>query len=191
MDALEYQYHEGWRSVAEQSREIRELRHIDRVARESWAPALEAVRLSTPVSGAEVYEIVSSVQKMAEDPVSSIGYLMANEDVALHYINDSQSAWDHFKNYGRFEGRHLTHDPDAFNTFVSKLDRESSAISRRLEELAAAIVRAERPVSENEIQHLRKEIADLQNSYSWRITAPLRKLAKPFMERNGKTGSSH
>ena len=54
-DALEYQFRVGWRSVSEQSRRIREERHIDRVARESWLPALEAARLSKPVSCADLY----------------------------------------------------------------------------------------------------------------------------------------
>jgi glycosyltransferase involved in cell wall biosynthesis len=63
-DALEYQFRVGWRSVSEQSRRIREERHIDRVARESWLPALEAARLSKSVSCADLYRAFCSQHQL-------------------------------------------------------------------------------------------------------------------------------
>ena len=39
------------------------------------------------------------------------------------------------------------------------------------------------PIMDGDVQRLRREIAAMRSSYSWRLTAPLRKWAKPFMER--------
>jgi hypothetical protein len=119
-DALEYQYCEGWRSALERSTEIGEERHIDRIARECWLPALETARLSKPVSGSSLYKAVRSFQLkdsaqrqvVPESPVPAI-------TVAL----------------------------------------------------------------DTEVYRLEKELSDLRNSLSWKITAPLRRLARPLMER--------
>lgn len=54
-EALEYQYREGWLHVSEQARLVQEERNTDRVARESWAPAIQAVRLVKPLRGSELY----------------------------------------------------------------------------------------------------------------------------------------
>lgn len=55
-EALEYQYREGWSHISEQTRLVQEARNTDRVARGSWAPAIEAVRLVKPFRGSELYE---------------------------------------------------------------------------------------------------------------------------------------
>jgi hypothetical protein len=112
VEALEYQYREGWRSARERSERIRAERHIDRVARESWMPALEEARLSKPMSGADLYRVISG-----------------------------------FSETGPAQ-------PDD-----SRFEREIYRF--RLE---------------SEVYNLRKEVRDMRNSPSWRITAPLRRL---------------
>lgn len=57
MEALEFQFQEGWRQAGEQSRRVRQERHIDKVAVESWAPALESCVLEKPIRAGELYEI--------------------------------------------------------------------------------------------------------------------------------------
>jgi glycosyltransferase involved in cell wall biosynthesis len=121
-EALEYQYREGWRSALERSECIRAERHIDRVARESWLPALEAAGLSEPVSGADLYRVISRFLE-GETPL--------------------------------LDGSHL----------------EREIYSLRVK---------------SEVYSLRKEVGALRNSLSWKITAPLRKLAKPLMQRNAR-----
>ncbi len=97
MDALKHQYEEGWRSVKERSQPIRDCRHIDRVARECWWPALRSVRMPQPVPAGKLYRLLSAA------------------------------------------------------------------------------------CSNSEVQMLKRQLDDLRNSFSWRITAPLRRLARPFM----------
>jgi glycosyltransferase involved in cell wall biosynthesis len=58
MEALEFQYQEGWRLMGEQARIIRQERHIDKVAIESWAPALESCVLEKPIRVAELDELI-------------------------------------------------------------------------------------------------------------------------------------
>ena len=64
-DALEYQYQEGWRSIPERARQIREVRHIDRVARDCWWPGLEAGRLAKSVAAADLHEAFGASQPEA------------------------------------------------------------------------------------------------------------------------------
>jgi glycosyltransferase involved in cell wall biosynthesis len=189
IDALEYQFREGWQSASGQSKRIRSERHIDRVARESWLPALQAARLAKSVSGAELYEAFRSFYEMQDSASANMAYLVANEDVAFGYVNESRSPWNHFEQHGQAEKRQMTHDPRALDSFLSKVDRESTEISKYLGNGHFQREPGGRPVPigfESDVNRLRREIADLRNSLSWKITAPLRRIAKPLMERNGR-----
>ncbi len=200
-DALDYQYREGWRTVSEHSRTIREERHMDRVCRESWIPALESVRLTKPIRGKDFYEIFRSTSQMADDPASRLGYLAKNHDVAFGYVSNSRTSWDHYEEHGRLEGRQVMHDAGALNDLISRLERESSEIVRqtelRIEKITggrvnqadgdqmAAIKKEDiAPQLGSEVDRLEKEVADLRGSYSWKVTEPLRRLARVYMERN-------
>jgi glycosyltransferase involved in cell wall biosynthesis len=118
IEALEFQYHEGWRLMGEQSLRIRQERHIDKVAVESWAPALESCVLEKPIRTGELYEIVERALRDGLDVERRGG------STADRINSDLQLA---------------NHD-------------------------------------------LHREIQELRHSLSWRITAPIRSLAKPILE---------
>jgi glycosyltransferase involved in cell wall biosynthesis len=121
-EALEHQLQEGWQLAIEASHDIREARHIDRVARESWLPALEGARSSKPFSGTRLSAAVRAFQQKSAGGTAEVG-----GDMRPGYV----------LNNGLYSG-------------------------------------------------LRQQIAEIHNSYSWKVTAPLRTLAKPLMERNGR-----
>jgi hypothetical protein len=198
-DALEHVYQEGWRSASERSQWIAKERHIDRVAKESWFPALEAAIIPKPVSGRHLFEAFRSSLEMRNTAASNIGYLVANLDVARNWVSDIHSAWDHFEAHGRHEGRHICHTPAALEDFVLTLDREFEEVAERLrmrqdeanERLAnkealrasqAEIASLQESIAE--VPRLQDEISALRNSLSWKITSPLRRLAKPLMVGN-------
>jgi glycosyltransferase involved in cell wall biosynthesis len=187
--ALEDQFRDGWRTTQKQSETIRHQRHIDRVARESWLAALEGAVLPKSVAGADLYEAFYSVHELKDTASSNLGYIVANEDVAHGYIDESHSAMDHFERYGRAEKRRATHDAGALDKFVSKLEIENAHVAKRLTNTAGHSASARTALTngfDTETHRLRTEISELRNSLSWRVTAPLRRLAKPFMERNGR-----
>lgn len=49
-EALEYMLAEGWRDAGEQQERVVAARHMERVARECWFPALERSRLASPMT---------------------------------------------------------------------------------------------------------------------------------------------
>jgi glycosyltransferase involved in cell wall biosynthesis len=182
-EALEYQFREGWLAMPDKAKLIRQERHIDRVAQESWGPAITAARLPKAVSGRLLYEAFRSSFEMRGHGGATIGYVLANRDVADQYIDETHSAVDHFHEHGRREGRSLLHDADALDRFISKLDDERVDLERRLGNPATRVGDVGMSFG-GETHHLRQQLADMRNSLSWKITAPLRKVAKPFMERN-------
>jgi hypothetical protein len=184
MDALEYNYREGWRSAADHARRIQEERNIDRVARESWAPAIEACVLPRPVRGAELYEVLTSFSRMDSEPASALGYMAANPDVGRNFVSMENGAWDHYRTHGKGENRSLIHDADALSSMLTQLDRESDELFRALRsKMVEAQNSARLSYLQHEIQRLQAEVKDLRTSYSWKITSPLRALAKPVMGR--------
>jgi hypothetical protein len=54
LDGLDAVYRQGWQRAAQEQEHIIQLRHMDRLSRENWLPALEAVVLKHPVSGRDV-----------------------------------------------------------------------------------------------------------------------------------------
>jgi hypothetical protein len=129
MEALEFQYREGWRLMGEQSRLIRQERHIDKVAVESWAPALESCVLEKPIRAGELYEIFQDALRHGPPPTL-------------------------------FRGGAL-----------------------RLENIY--------PELQSENQLLHREVQELRRSLSWRLTAPIRTVAKPIMEWRAKSVRSN
>jgi len=125
MEALEFQYCEGWRLMGDRSRSIREQRHIDKVALESWAPALEACVLGKPIHLAEFHKLV---------------------ELAIH------------------EGPGQS-QPQGGST-VARMNSDLHQANRKLY----------------------REIRELRNSMSWRLTAPIRTAAKPIMEWRRRSG---
>ncbi|MCW5981533.1 MAG: glycosyltransferase family 4 protein [Bryobacteraceae bacterium] len=184
IEALELQYREGWKSVAASARRIQDERNIDRVARESWAPAIEACVLPRPIRGADVHEALKSYNLMQADPARALGYLVANPDVGREFVTSDQGAWEHYAEHGQNENRGLLHEADAHWRLLSALDAESEDLFRRgKSRLAQAQTAASISYMQHEIQRLRSEVQDLRASYSWKITAPLRAIAKPVMGR--------
>lgn len=125
IDALEFQYREGWRLMGEQSRLIRRERHIDKVAVESWAPALESCALEKPIRVRELYKIFRGALR---------------------------------------DGPRQTHFRGG---------------TLRLENIYPELQ------SQNHLLH--REVQDLRRSLSWRLTAPIRTMAKPLMEWRAKS----
>lgn len=56
--ALEFQYHTGWRNVGSDAIRIQQERDINRIARDNWLPAIEKSRLKKPLSGHEIYALI-------------------------------------------------------------------------------------------------------------------------------------
>jgi hypothetical protein len=130
VEALEYQYREGWRHVLKHTHLIRERRSSGRVALESWVPALESCRMSKPVEGRTL-------------------------QIAVTEAEECRAAQGEFG------------DPPFENEQKSVLLAHSRAL-------------------EHDVRCLRSELAAHKNSYSWRITAPLRALAKPILKAQGQ-----
>jgi glycosyltransferase involved in cell wall biosynthesis len=126
-EALDYQYREGWRHIAAEAANIRERRASDRVALESWIPALEAGRLADPVRGTTLHQAVQAHERA-------------------------------------HPGERLFGDGES--------DEATVAVRTRL--------------LEHHVKRLRAELAAHQNSYSWRISAPLRALAKTILPRTDR-----
>jgi hypothetical protein len=72
-EALEFQYREGWRNILQHQKRVRDERHIDRVARESWAPALQACALPTPMQGRELYDMFQSYHTTGASTQCALG----------------------------------------------------------------------------------------------------------------------
>jgi hypothetical protein len=125
MEALEFQYHEGWRLMGEHSRRIRHERHIDKVAIESWAPALESCVLEKPIPAADLYEIFQGALRDGPEQTQFRGGALRLENI------------------------------------YSELQLENRLLHR--------------------------EVQELRRSLSWRLTAPVRTVAKPLMEWRAKS----
>jgi glycosyltransferase involved in cell wall biosynthesis len=88
IEALEFQYQEGWRMMGEQSRLIRQERHIDKVASESWAPALESCVLEKPICPAELNEIIELAIRSGQGQTErQAGTAVARMNSELHREN--------------------------------------------------------------------------------------------------------
>lgn len=173
-EALEYQYEEGWRLTADQAARIREERHIDRVARESWMGALEGCALARPVRGVDLYRAMLGFRRMGCSPVHSMSYFVGYEDLqknCLHH-NPNWSAMEHYDQHGRRENRSVLHSVEAHSELLSNLTRDSESCANDLVELESL----RRRVAEAEARE-----EGLRRSYSWRVTAPLRAMARPFL----------
>ncbi|MEI9970890.1 MAG: glycosyltransferase [Ignavibacteriota bacterium] len=185
-EALEYQFREGWRAAAGVSRVIREQRHIDAISRDCWFPAIEAALVDRPVPAADLRQAFCTSREVKSAVSSQIGYLFANPDVADDYVDMSHTVLDHFEKHGRREGRSVKHDPGAPDELFARIASESAELGEQLSGRRAEIaalkgeLNAAR-ISANEAARLRQEVAELRNSMSWRITAPIRKLLAPFM----------
>ncbi|MCW5981534.1 MAG: glycosyltransferase family 4 protein [Bryobacteraceae bacterium] len=189
MRALEYEYREGWKTAGDRARRVREERNVDRVARESWAPAIQACVLPKPVRGADLYELLVSSYRMHPGPARALGYLAANPDVGRTFVTGKHGAWEHYLEHGKQEGRSLLHDPAAHSRLLAELDRESEDLFLRARSLPVRAGRRVNPgmaTMRQEVQQLQAEVNDLRASLSWRITAPIRALTKPILTRLGR-----
>lgn len=203
-EALEYQYREGWKEMPKIAERIQAERHIDVVARESWRPAIGACILPKPVRGSDLYQAFTEAMRMDRSPIRSLGYLMANWDVARQYVTcDGRTAWKHYAKYGYKEQRHGRHAPEMHAKLLEKIREESAeCLARSKEKIRQQhtlidSLRQKIGTAEAQQDSLRSELGSLQqevgrlegelsgahrtltgiaNSRSWKLTAPLRKL---------------
>jgi len=68
--ALEELYEDGWQALVDEQRAVRERRDLERVAAESWWPALEAARLEEPVDAAKLLSDLDRLRALARDGVT-------------------------------------------------------------------------------------------------------------------------
>ena len=68
--ALQELYEDGWQALADEQRAVRERRDLERVAAESWWPALEAARLEEPVDAAKLLSDLDRLRALARDGVA-------------------------------------------------------------------------------------------------------------------------
>ena len=185
--SLAHAFREGWRAGADHAAHVQQERNIDRVARESWAPALQACVLPRPVRGADLYEMVRSFQTMDRGPARSLGYLIANPDVGRGYLTAENDTWDHYAAHGKAEARSLRHEAAAHHQLLDTLSRESEELFQRADSKLGQFTQAQEEARtsalRHEIQSLQSRVKELRASYSWKITAPIRVLMKPVMER--------
>jgi len=59
LDGLEAIFRQGWQQIAQEQRNIIQLRHMDRLTRQCWSRALEPVILERPLSGKELKPLES------------------------------------------------------------------------------------------------------------------------------------
>lgn len=203
LNALEYAYREGWRDAPQQAEAIRELRHVDRVARESWLPALRECLFQKPVRGAELYETLASFREVNASALSSMAYALANPDVQQNCLEISDvfhRGWDHYSAMGRHEhDRTVQHKWQAHRELVDNLETQSAGLfanavprlaahSSEIQQLQNTIREQEvrtaelRATYDRRIADLQTQVTDIHRSYSWRFTGPLRTLARPVME---------
>jgi glycosyltransferase involved in cell wall biosynthesis len=84
LEALEYQYQFGWKTVAAHARRIQSERHIDRVAEESWVPALRAAAAPAPISGAALFKAIRAFEdRRRREAGEPSRYLERDENVRL------------------------------------------------------------------------------------------------------------
>ena len=184
-EALEYEFREGWKNISRIAREIQSERNIDKVARENWLPALEASRLSRPITGAELYEAYRSYFDMGRTPIRSIAYLLGNEDVLSYCMKDrNYTAWRHYVEHGRAEHRQLRHNLSEQKQMMARVEREGAeaiaevgAQIQRLKDERECLREETRRLSDERADMARK-LSDIFQSKSWRLTAPLRALAQ-------------
>jgi glycosyltransferase involved in cell wall biosynthesis len=207
-EALEYQYREGWRKLSELTPAIQAQRHIDRVAAESWRPAIRACQLSNPVRGVDIYKAFRAASEIHGSAVQSAAYLAGNWDVARGYVAyDERTAWDHYRKYGHREERRARHAPEAHRELLSRINEQATEYFATLKDKLqknrslldslhreAGTLKAQRKDLTEQIEKQQQELARLAhelslanavvggviNSRSWKVTAPLRKVAGLF-----------
>jgi glycosyltransferase involved in cell wall biosynthesis/FtsZ-binding cell division protein ZapB len=164
-DALEYEFREGWKHIAAIARDIQAERNIDKIARENWAPALEAAKLSRPVTGAELFEAYRSSADMGQTPVHSLAYLQANDDVLELCMNGAEyTAWLHYSIYGKHEGRHLRHSFNAQRELMARLEGEGSKLIAELDGQIQGLKQRNESLSrETEQMKIRTEMLEREN----------------------------
>lgn len=182
--ALEHQYRHAWREIQSVTARIQRERHIDRVARESWAPALRACLLKKPIRGMDLYEALQAAYEMDGGPLRSVAYMFGNRDVGEKFLTGpGPTAWNHYVQHGIAERRQGNYSSEKHKQFLERVNQKAvdffaRAVGRMAEYKAAA------NSSEKEIEKLQREIANLNtaishiaNSRSWKLTAPMRKIA--------------
>jgi glycosyltransferase involved in cell wall biosynthesis len=205
MNALDYQYREGWKKMPEIASRIQRERHIDVVAREAWRPALEACALSKPVRGMDLYEAFTSAMQIQSTTMGTIAYTVTNWDIARNYIAyERNTALGHFAEYGQRDWRYARHTSAVHEEFLNRIEQESKDSVTRVHDLIRkrdALIdsmrgeltknretfRSEIAQLEAKIERLEREISlahttlnGMANSRSWRVTGPLRKVSSLF-----------
>jgi glycosyltransferase involved in cell wall biosynthesis len=206
MEALEYQYREGWKTMRETTEQIQKERHIDRIARESWLPALQCCRLSKPVRGGDIYEAYHAALQMDATSFRLATYTLSSGDILQASLTSQDfSPWMHYLRHGQIEGRRLIFSHEAHSQAIERLARESVHYSanafKKIKELGSVaairdntmelarmqteIARQQAEIGrlESEKNTLQTVISGITRSRSWRLTAPLRKWAQTVRAR--------
>lgn len=193
-EALEYEFREGWKSIAAKARDVRAKRDIDKVAAETWLPALQAGRLARPVTGAEIYDAFQSRFDMGRTPIQTLSYLAANEDVLGHCLQSQHySAWLHYEKHGRQEQRIVRYALQQQKELLQRIDEEHARVLERIGKEISRLrqqnhaLEAENQFLQGENQVFRQNFSDVTHSKSWRVTAPLRRITEG-RRRNGNSG---
>jgi hypothetical protein len=183
VEALEYAYREGWKSAAACAQRIQQERNIDRVAREAWWPALEACVLPRPVRGADLYEAFTANDagldrsEVLERRVGDFNGGPPARMEAAEGHSGSETAGKHS----------FLHEARTHRRLLEQMEKEIEELSeRRLRQRQELQEDGRFSFLQHEMRRLQTEVKDLRESYSWKITAPLRVLAKPVMERIGR-----
>jgi hypothetical protein len=135
MEALEYEFREGWKRMSAIARDIQAERNVDKVARENWLPAIEAARLSRPITGAELFEIYESRFQMEHSSMHSLAYLAGNEDIlACCLADENYGAWTHFQEYGHAEHRLVRHGLAGQRELMKRIEGEGAKAMAELDQ---------------------------------------------------------
>jgi len=94
-EGLEYIYRQGWQKAQEEQKRIIAHRHMDRLVRECWWPAIGQVLLDHPISGRELKLGMPKLKFNAQ------WYLKRYPDV----LKSGMDPYEHYIQYGQKEGR--------------------------------------------------------------------------------------
>ena len=172
-EALEHELRQGWRDAAGNGRRMRERRHIDVIARSCWRPALEAVRFNRPQRGADLYDCFMTFRNHRGAQVMAARQMLKEAGVRKWVLRPAL----------RVIGRQAEVAPESPELLLRAIRAQTSHLLQ-----LAGVPDPDSERLRAQINACERQLREVHESYSWKITAPLRVIAAPVMRRLAKRG---